>query len=125
MKRFLAALALTVAATFAVVGYTQQSAERLSSDPKATSAYGVLVLRKVAVEAELVDLSGVFASQHPDVESKRFELNAIMLEMEKMQAIEKSRVSKLSDTYGNLILHKVALEVELNHLLGSFKPQQS
>lgn len=123
MKRFLTALTLTVAGSFAVTGYTQQSAERLQSDPKATPAYGAMVLRKAAVEAELAHLSMMFKSGHPHVESKRFELSAVSREMERMQAIEKSRAPKLSDTYANLILRKVALEVELNDLLSSFKPQ--
>ena len=54
---------------------------------------------------------------------KRFELRAIKLEMSKMRAVEKSRLSKLSSTFGSLILNKVALEVELNDLLGSLKSQ--
>ena len=123
MKRILAAIALTVVASYAVVGYALQSAEGLSSDPKTTPAYGVLVLRKVAVEAELSDLSAAFLSQHPDVQSKRFELSAVSREMERMLAIEKSSMSKLSSTYGNLILRKVALEVELEDMLGSLTSQ--
>jgi uncharacterized protein involved in exopolysaccharide biosynthesis len=123
MKRILAAIALTVVASYAVVGYAPQSAEGLSSEPKTTPAYGVLVLHKVAVEAELADLSAAFTSQHPDLQRKRFELRAISREMERMLAIEKSSVPKLSSTYGNLVLRKVALEVELEDMLGSFTLQ--
>lgn len=106
MKRFLTALTLTVAASYVVVGYSPQSGGSLSSDPKTTPAYGVLVLRKASVEAELADLSGMFTSQHPSVESKRFESSVIGFEMSKVAAVEKSLVHKLSDTYGGLILRK-------------------
>ena len=123
MKRFLTALTLTVAASYVVVGYSPQSGGSLSSDPKTTPAYGVLVLRKASVEAELADLSGMFTSQHPSVESKRFELSVIGFEMSKVAAVEKSLVHKLSDTYGGLILRKVALEVELKDLHNGFRPQ--
>jgi uncharacterized protein involved in exopolysaccharide biosynthesis len=43
--------------------------------------------------------------------------------MDRMRAVEKSRVSKLSNTYGTLILSKVVLEVELNDLLTHLTPQ--
>jgi uncharacterized protein involved in exopolysaccharide biosynthesis len=117
MKRFLVAITLALGVSSVVVGYKPQSAERLSDAAETTPAYGVLVLRKATVESELVDLSGRLTSQHPSVQSKEFELHAIRFEMNKMRALEKSQVSKLSTTLGNLILSKVALEVELNDLL--------
>lgn len=123
MKRLPVALALTIVLSSVIVGYTQQRVEAMPSDPKATPAYRVLVLRKSAVEAELVELSAMFTGQHPDVLNKRFELDAIGVEMEKMEVLKKFRAPKLSDIYGNLVLRKVSLEVELNNLLRSFKPQ--
>ena len=117
MKRFLVAITLALGVSSVVAGYKLQSAERLPDAPETTPAYGVLVLRKATVESELVDLSGRLTNQHPSVQSKGFELHAIRLEMNKMHALEKSQVSKLSTTFGSLILSKVALEVELNDLL--------
>ena len=117
MKRFLVAITLALGVSSVVGGYKPQFPERLSDAPETTPAYGVLVLRKATVESELVDLSGRLTNQHPSVQSKKFELHAIRLEMNKMRALEKSQVSKLSTTFGSLILSKVALEVELNDLL--------
>jgi|SRR5215216_1444580 len=117
MKRFLVAITLALGVSSIVAGYKLQSAERLPDAPETTPAYGVLVLRKATVESELVDLSGRLTNQHPSVQSKEFELHAIRIEMNKMRALEKSQVIKLSITFGSLILSKVALEVELNHLL--------
>jgi|GEM_PF-4566952 len=121
MKRFPAALAFTIVVTAGASGHTQQSAEQMPTDLKETPAYGVLVRQKMAVEAELANLSAMFASRHPDVRSKRFELNLIRLEIEKMQTVEKIGLPKLSDVSGNLILRKVTLKVELHNLLGRFK----
>lgn len=123
MKKFLVAIAVAIGAAGVVVGYEPQSAECLPGPAEASPAYGVLVLRRAAVESELADLSGRLTSRHPSIASKRFELRAITLEMNKMRAIEKSRVTKLSSTFGSLTLHKVALEVELNELLGKLKTQ--
>ena len=120
MKRLFAALALTIAASFVAAGSAPQSAGGLDNEPKATPAYGVLVLRKAAVEAELADLSSKLTDGSMDVRAKRFELNAIGREMERMRNVARDSVPKLTNTYGNLILSKVALEVELNGLLNNY-----
>ena len=123
MKALLVAIALAVGASGIVVGYQPQSAECFSNCPETTPAYGVLVLRKAIVRSELADLSGRLTNEHPSLDAKRFELRAISREMDKMRAIEKSRVGKLSTTFGTLILSKVVLEVELNELQSRLTPQ--
>jgi uncharacterized protein involved in exopolysaccharide biosynthesis len=123
MKGLLVAVVLTVSASGNVVAYGPQSAESLSSAAETSPAYGVLVRRKATVISELADLSERLTYKHPSLETKRFELRAIKLEMDRMRAVEKSRVSKLSNTYGTLILSKVVLEVELNDLLTHLTPQ--
>ena len=123
MKQFLVAIALAVGPFGVVVGYAAESDKHISSSPETTPAYGVLVLRKVAVESELANLSERLTSEHPSVKRKRFELRALKLEMRKMRTVEKSRVAKLSSTMGSLILNKVALEVDLNDLQGSLTSQ--
>ncbi|HXQ32798.1 MAG TPA: hypothetical protein VN843_02130 [Anaerolineales bacterium] len=120
MKRFLIAIALSIAASFVVVGNQPQLAQGLSLAPETTPAYAVLVLRKAAVEAELARVSELLTSDHPSVGSKRFELHAINVEMKKMLAVKPSGAAKLSSSVGNLILSKVALEVELTELSRSY-----
>ncbi|MEA2205225.1 MAG: hypothetical protein QOE77_2001 [Blastocatellia bacterium] len=123
MKKFLAVLALTIAASFVAAGFTRQSAAGQANDPKSTPAYEVMVLRKVAVESEFAELSSRFTESSPAIEANRFELNAIVREMRSMQMIEGADVAKLSGGYGHLVLRKVALEVELDSLLRSYTPQ--
>ncbi len=123
MKALFFAIALVFSASAIVVGYEAKFAEYSLSAPETTPAYAVLVLRKAKVEAELSELSEELTNKHPSLEGKRFELRSIRREMAKMRAIETSHVSKLSTAVGNLILSKVALEVELNDLLVRLKPQ--
>jgi uncharacterized protein involved in exopolysaccharide biosynthesis len=123
MKKFLAVLAITIAASYVAAGFTGQTADGQSNAAKATPAYEVLVLRQVAVEAELADLSSKFTGSSLTVEARRFELSTIAREMWSMRKIESANVPKLSGVYGNLILRKVALEVELDGLLRSYTPQ--
>jgi uncharacterized protein involved in exopolysaccharide biosynthesis len=123
MKKFLAVLIITIAASCVAAGFTRQSADERPNDPKATPAYEALVLRKVAVEAELADLSSRFTRSSPTIAARRFELSTIAREMWSMQKIESANVPKLSGVYGNLVLRKVALEVELDGLLRSYTPQ--
>jgi uncharacterized protein involved in exopolysaccharide biosynthesis len=123
MKALLVAIALAVGASGAVAGYEPQSVERLSSAAETTPAYARLVLRKATVESELADLSARVTNEHPSLESKRFELRAIDRELNMMRAFEASRVSKLSSAVGDLILSKVALQVELHRLKARVTPQ--
>jgi uncharacterized protein involved in exopolysaccharide biosynthesis len=123
MRRLFAALALTLAASFVADGFAPQPSGGFNNDPKATPAYSVLVLRKAAVEAELKDLSSRLTDGSLGVRAKRFELGAISREMERMQSVARESVPKLSNAFGNLILSKVALEVELNGLLNNYTPE--
>ena len=123
MNKFLIAVALLVAASCVVLAHVPQSAQGSGSAAETTPAYGVLVVRKAAVEAELADLLSKLTSIHPGVERKRFELAAIQNEMKKLLAIENARTAKLSSTVGNLILYKVTLELEVNELLRNLSVQ--
>ncbi|MDQ3917111.1 MAG: hypothetical protein M3348_01295 [Acidobacteriota bacterium] len=119
MKRILSALLLTAAAG-APAASARQCVPAAPRDPKATPAYALLAVRKASVEAELKALSKLYTAAHPDVRGKRFELNAVMVEMEKMRASAGDRVPKLSDAYGKLVLRKVAVETELDGLRRSY-----
>lgn len=123
MKRLFTALAITIATSFVAAGYVPQSAGGFTNDPRATPAYSVLVLRKVAVEADLAALSSKLTGSSVGVQAKRFELNAISREMDRMRNVARDSAPKLTNAYGNLILSKVALEVELNGLLDSYTPE--
>ncbi len=120
MKRLVIALALIGCASHMVLGFAPQSADPLSVNPKMTPAYELLVLRRVAVETALMDLSSQFTSESSQVRAKRFELSVVNREMARMQRSERARVPKLSVTYGNLLLRRVDLEVELNEMRGRF-----
>jgi len=114
MRQILAAVVLIVLTSF--VGYAQQPSDESAPEVKTTSAYSMLVLRKVAVEAELKAALDKYTSEHPSVQSKQFELDAINSEMEKMMETPAANLPKLTSGYGTLILRKVKLESEMKVL---------
>jgi uncharacterized protein involved in exopolysaccharide biosynthesis len=123
MKRIFAAAALTVAASFIAAGSAAaQSAEGCGGDPRTTHAYAALVIRESAAGAELSDLSTRLTSESRAVRAKRFELGVIAREMEAMRRVGCANLPKLSGAYGNLVLTRVSLEVELKDLLDGFTP---
>lgn len=113
MKRLFAAVALTLAASLVAAGSEPQTAEGASEEPKTTPAYAALVLRKAAAAAELADLSTRLTNESREVRAKHVELSLLRREMRAMQAVGRDGVAKLSNAYGQLVLSKVALEVEL------------
>ena len=124
MRRLFAALAFTLAASFAFAADAgaPRSAETAADDPRATPAYAALVLRKAAVEAELSGLSSQLTDESPRVVAKRFELAAVGREMEAMRRVGREGVRMLSRAYGELVVGKVALEVELQSLRADYTP---
>ena len=115
MKRILTAAALIVLASFVI--HAQQTPTEAIGDVKTTSAYSMLVLRKVAVEAELKVALESYTSEHPSVQLKQFELDALNREMEKIAETAEANWPKLTSGYGTLILKKVKLESEMQALL--------
>lgn len=115
MKRIFAVVALIIIASF--VSYAQETPHESVSDVKATSAYSMLMLRKVAVEAELEKVLSEYTNEQPKVKIKQFELDALNCEMEKMIETPESNWVKLTSTYGKLILQKVRLKSETQALL--------
>ena len=117
-KNLLATLVLVTAASCTVNGQAQSSRPNLARDAKATPAYEVLILRKVAVETDLYDLRTKFTSDSELVKTKRFELTFVTREIDKLQRVGQAAIPKLTAVYGNLLLRRVALEVQLEDLRG-------
>lgn len=115
MKQVFAAIAFAVA--ISSMCYAQQSSSQSPANIKTTSAYGLLVEKKVAVEAELKEVLSKNTSDFPSAKIKQLELNALEDEMKKMRAIAESKIPKLTSGYGMLILRRVALKSEKQALL--------
>jgi len=111
MRRILIAVAVGLVTCYAVLALPPQT-----SDPKATEAYQVLVLRKVAVAAALADLNTRYSPKSPLIQSKQFEFEMISMEIERLLSMDLAVLPKLSTNYAQLLLKKVDLQVELNTL---------
>lgn len=111
MRRLLIAIAVGIVSSYVALGLPLQTA-----DPKATEAYQLLVLRKIAVAADLVDLTTRYSGNSQLVQSKRLELEIITREIDRLLNVDSALAPKLSANYGRLLLKKVDLEVELSIL---------
>ena len=118
MKTFLACVSLMIADSCTLLGQSPQLEFR--GNARATPAYEVMILQKVAVETDLYDLRARFTSDSEPVRAKRLELTFVVREMERLKSTRKAALSKLTATYGDLILRRVALEVELQNLREHF-----
>ena len=107
---------LVLALTLAMVSVSIAHEKATPDDARSTPAYEVLVLRRVAVTAELGDRRERLTSEHPDVRRVADELRLLNVEIERIATIESSQLSKLTAVYGRLILKRVALQVEANEL---------
>ena len=115
MKRILAAVALFVIASSGVGA--QQAPRESVSDVKTTTAYSMLIIRKVALKTELEKILAEYTSDHPSAKSKRFELDVLNNELGKLAETAESNLAKLTTGYGTLILQKVRLVCERQALL--------
>ena len=123
MKHFLTTILLAILASASSTAYAQQTDQAPTYDVRATPAYGVLVLRKSALEAELNELLGRFSEDHPQLKLTRFEFDALVREMERMNEMPESSIGKLTSGYGMLIVRKAALRGKIQFLLLSFTPE--
>jgi len=110
MKSISILMVLTVMLGITALASGQQSVGTLP-DVKATPAYEMLIVRRAAIRAELVEQKETLTSHHPDVERTGYEFSLLNIEIEKMLASERSQISKLSRVYGQLILRKIDLQV--------------
>jgi hypothetical protein len=95
MKHPLASAAFVLIAS-STLAHAQQSPLPGSSafDAKTTPAYGVLVLRKADLEAELQMMRARFTEAHPDVRLKKIELDVLLREMKRMETAAQESLPK-------------------------------
>lgn len=121
MKSISILMVLTVVLAVTALASGQQSVVTLAA-VKATPAYEMLIVRRAAIRAELVEQKETLTSQHPDVERTGYELSLLDMEIEKMLGSERSQISKLTRVYGQLILRKIDLQMEEHELRNQLTP---
>jgi len=118
MKLFTAGVALLC------VLATASSAQDVKPDDRTHAedapAYRLLHAREVAAEAELNKVLTMYTPSFPAVPSKQFELDVIRREAAKMLLTAPERLDRLSEAYGDMILRRIALEVEVRDALTTY-----
>ena len=88
-----------------------------------TMAYKLVDEKEVEVNTELKNLLENYTESFPAVRSKQFELEITRIEKAKLLLVKSNKFNLLNDNYGNLILRKITLEVEIRDLLADYTPQ--
>ena len=88
-----------------------------------TQAYRMLRARKAAAEAELEKMLTAYTRTFPAVWSKQYELDVIAREAARMLATEPGLLDRLSATYGDIVLRRIAAEVEVRDVLATYTPR--
>lgn len=81
----------------------------------------MLYAREVAVAAELENMLTKYTPSYPGVRNKQFELDVVTREAAKLLLTAPERLDRLSAAYGDIVLRKVALEVEVRDILTNYK----
>jgi hypothetical protein len=116
MRRLVLGIGLIVFVFSLPANAQQATFVREEPNPKTTTAYGLLVQRKVKVQAQLETLLAEYSSDWPAAKKLQFELDALKLEMKKLAETDGAQIPKLTNGYGTLLLRKASLESEIQSL---------
>jgi hypothetical protein len=86
-------------------------------------AYRMLRARRAAAESELEKMLTLYTRTFPAVRSKQYELDVIAREEARVLSTEPGRLGRLSAAYGDIVLRRIALEVEVRDVLTAYTPQ--
>ncbi len=115
MKKVVSVLIIVLAFTAAVFAQSKPM-QKSSADLQAiknSPAYAEVLLKRVALEAEIEDLLVAYTEDFPKVKKLRFKLDLINKSLEKILSVKPSEAGKLSAALGKLIVQKVEYEAEL------------
>ena len=121
MRLFTACAALLCA--LAAAASAQDVKHEAPARAEDTQAYRMLRARKAAAEAELEKLLTTHTRTFPAVQSKQYELDVIAREAARMLSTEPGLLDRLSATYGDIALRRIALEVEVRDVLTTNTPR--
>lgn len=111
-------ISICVNATFA-----QNAVSDNSNKAEHTEAYTLLETQELKVNEELTNLLKDYTAGFSAVQNKQFELDITRLEKAKVLLVEPNKFYLLNKTYGNLVLNKISLEVEMKNLLSNYTSQ--
>ncbi len=121
---------IMVAVVIGLVGFGVVQAQRTATavtstacEAKTTAAYAELVLRKVALQADLEGSLATMARDNPAVTAKQSEIDAVSAELDQLCKVPRAKQVYLNENYAKLLLHKVELAGRLKSLLVRYTPE--
>lgn len=102
-----------------LIGFVAVQAQKPAPpcEAKSTAAYAELVLRKVALQADMEGSLATMARDNPAVTAKQSEIDAVAAELDQLCKVPRGKQVYLNENYAKLLLHKVELAGRLKSLL--------
>lgn len=91
------------------VDYSTPTSKAIKSSP----AYAALILQRTVLKAELEEMLVTYTEDFPKVRDTRHEIDLINYELTRLLETKVTDSCKLSDSLGQLMLKKTAVEMEL------------
>lgn len=88
---------------------------------KSSPAYSALVLQRTAIKAELEEMLVTYTEDFPKVKDARHEIDLLNFSLTRLLDTKITDSCKLSDALGQLMIKKVAVEMQLYNLKKKYK----
>ena len=89
---------------------------------RSSPAYAEVLLRKTELQADLESLLSAYTEENPKIIDIRFEIAALIKDIDRLFAVRPSETGKLTLALGKMIVRKAELETDLTRLLRKYKP---
>jgi uncharacterized protein involved in exopolysaccharide biosynthesis len=99
------------------VEYSTPTSKAIKSSP----AYSALILQRTIIRAELEEMLVTYTEDFPKVKDARHEIDLINFALSRLLDTKVTDSCKLSDSLGQLLIKKTAVEMELYNLKKKYK----
>jgi len=89
---------------------------------KASAAFAEVLLRKTELAAEVEALGPDYTDESPKMLDLRYEIAGLERYLAKMQSLAAADTARLTPALGKLIVKRMLLDAELNHLSRTLNP---
>ena len=101
----------------------KQTPPPVSPQLRSSAAFGEVLLRKVQLEASLEEMLLSYTAEYPKVKETRYELEVLLSDLKKLNAVKSSEADKLTVALGKLVVKKAEIATNYWNLSNKFNPE--
>lgn len=101
----------------------RQTPVAVSPQLRSSAAFGEVLLRKVELEASLEEMLLSYTEEYPKVKETRYELEILLADIKKLNAVKPTEAAKLTVALGKLIVKKAEIATDFWDLSNKFNPE--